>query len=350
MNTITLPIGWDTLQLWMLPAAIILISLLTGILLNRLVSQRLRAIPLSESMEQAHELLVHAFRGIPILWSLMGGIYLTTRTVSLSANIQQFLASALLALVLLSATLVAARIVGGLATLYAKRAQTILPTTSILVTIAEVFVFLLGALITLESLGISITPILTALGVGGLAVALALQDTLANLFAGLSILFSRQLRPGDYICLSTKEEGHISDINWRSTTIRTLSQQTVIIPNVKVAQSIITNYSFPSPQLSVVIPASVAYDSNLEQVEAITLEEVNAVLRETMDSPPQEEPLIRFHTFGDSGIAFNIIFTVHEYSELSPLRHALIKRLIKRYRQEGIVIPYPTQEVYLKNH
>ena len=145
MNNIAFPLGWDMLQVWMLPAAIILISLLIGILLNRLVSQRLRAIPLSESMEQAHELFVHAFRGIPILWSLMGGIYLTTRTVSLAANIQQLLSSALLALVLLSATLVAARIVGGLATLYAKRAQTILPTTSILVTIAEVFVFLLGA-------------------------------------------------------------------------------------------------------------------------------------------------------------------------------------------------------------
>ena len=105
---------------------------------------------------------------------------------------------------------------------------------------------------------------LTALGVGGLAVALALQDTLGNLFAGLQIVASKQVRPGDYLLLESGQEGSVTDIAWRYTTLRTQSNNLVVVPNAKLGQSIITNFQLPDQPLSVIIEFGVAYSSDLE--------------------------------------------------------------------------------------
>src|SRR2546429_328365 len=107
-----------------------------------------------------------------------------------------------------------------------------------------------GVLVLLSVLGIHITPILTALGVGGLAVALALQDSLANLFAGMHLLADKPIRVGDYVKIADTTEGYVVDIGWRSTRIRMLQNTVVVVPNKKVAESIITNYDLPGPRPS----------------------------------------------------------------------------------------------------
>ncbi len=133
----------------------------------------------------------------------------------------------------------------------------------------------------LQSFGISVTPLLTALGVGGLAVALALQDTLSNLFAGINILLSKQTKVGDFIKLSTGEEGFVEDLNWRSTTIRQLANNMVVVPNQKIATSIITNYALPETECSMLVAVGVSYDSDLDHVEKITVAVAKEVLRDT---------------------------------------------------------------------
>ena len=130
-------------------------------------------------------------------------------------------------------------------------------STSILVNTIELVVYLTGFLFMLQSFGISIAPLLTALGVGGLAVALALQDTLSNLFSGINILLSKQTKVGDYIKLSSGEEGIVSDMNWRSTTIQQTSNNMVVVPNQKIATSIITNYALPDAECSLVVPGRI---------------------------------------------------------------------------------------------
>ncbi len=118
-------------------------------------------------------------------------------------------------------------------------------SSSIFKTLALIIVGLVGLLIVLDELGIAIAPIITALGVGGLAVALSLQDTLANLFAGLHILMSRNIRSGDYLRLASGEEGYVQDITWRNTTLRELSDNLVIVPNKKMTETILRNFSLP---------------------------------------------------------------------------------------------------------
>lgn len=222
-------------------------------------------------------------------------------------------------------------------------------STSILVNTIELVVYLTGFLFMLQSFGISIAPLLTALGVGGLAVALALQDTLSNLFSGINILLSKQTKVGDYIKLSSGEEGIVSDMNWRSTTIQQTSNNMVVVPNQKIATSIITNYALPDAECSLVVPVSVSYDSDLAHVEKTTIEVARDVLQMTEGAVKDFEPFIRYAAFADSSIQFNVILRIKSVLDQHLIRHELIKQLHLRYRQEGIQIPFPVRTIKIQN-
>jgi small-conductance mechanosensitive channel len=198
--------------------------------------------------------------------------------------------------------------------------------------------------VLLESFGISITPMLTALGVGGLAVALALQDTLSNLFAGIQITLTRTIKSGDYIHLTTGEEGTVTDISWRSTTLLTQSDNLTVIPNSKLAQNILTNYSLPKRNLSITVNVGISYDSDLEKVESVTLDVAAQLMKE---NGIETQPVFRYKEFGTSSVNFNLSMDVNEFSQQYILRHEFIKRLYKRFITEGIEIPYPTTTVYI---
>jgi small-conductance mechanosensitive channel len=204
---------------------------------------------------------------------------------------------------------------------------------------------MIGLLIVLNALGISITPILATLGVGGLAVALALQDTLANLFAGFHIIVSKQVRIGDYVKLESGQEGYVTDINWRTTKIQMLANNVVLVPNDKLAKVIVTNYYLPEKNMSVLVQVGVHYGSDLGKVEEITCDVARRVLREITGGVPDFEPFIRYHTFGDSSINFSVILRVGEFVNQYLVKHEFIKRLHERYAREGIVIPYPIRAI-----
>ncbi len=213
--------------------------------------------------------------------------------------------------------------------------------------VVQGFILGVGALIILDTLGISITPILASLGVGSLAVALALQDTLANFFAGLHVLADRPIRVGDYVKLEGGQEGYVMQIGWRTTRLRTLPNNIVVLPNTKVANSIITNYALPEPESAVLIEVGVHGDSDLVEVERVTTEVARDVLRTVPGGVSAFEPFIRYHTFGDSSINFTVVLRAREVTDQHLLKHEFIKRLQVRYRQEGIVIPSPTRTIEL---
>ncbi|MFA5199637.1 MAG: mechanosensitive ion channel family protein, partial [Candidatus Omnitrophota bacterium] len=192
---------------------------------------------------------------------------------------------------------------------------------------------------------VSITPILATLGVGGLAVALALQDTLTNLFAGFHITVANQIRVGDYIKLETGEEGYVVDINWRSTKIKMLPNNIVLIPNDKLNKAIVTNYYLPDKEMAVLVDLGVHYKSDLEKVEKITCEVAKSIMAEVNGGVTYFEPFIRYHTFGDSSIKFTVILRAKEFVDQYLIKHEFIKRLHKRYNKEGINIPYPIRAI-----
>ncbi|MBI2095546.1 MAG: mechanosensitive ion channel family protein [Candidatus Omnitrophica bacterium] len=141
------------------------------------------------------------------------------------------------------------------------------------------FIIGIGALAFLDLLGISVTPILASLGIGSLAVALALQDTLSNFFAGLYVAMDKPVNVGDFVKLETGDEGYILDVGWRNTRIRALSNNIVIIPNTKLIGGVITNYSLIDKEVAVLVEVGVHYGSDLKKVERVTVEVGREILK-----------------------------------------------------------------------
>ena len=220
-------------------------------------------------------------------------------------------------------------------------------SAGVLKTLFRLTIFGIAALIVLDTLGISITPLVASLGVGSLAIALALQGTLSNLFAGLYLMVDKPVRVGDYIKLESGEEGYVAKIGWRSTRIRMLPNNMVVIPNSKLAETQVTNFYFPEQEMAALVQVGVSYESDLERVEDVTIDVAKNVLSNISGGVTAFDPFIRYHTFGDFSINFTVILRVKEYVDKYLVTHEFIKQLHKRYKAEGIVIPFAIRTVYL---
>ncbi|MEU3829127.1 mechanosensitive ion channel family protein [Streptomyces sp. NPDC029080] len=291
------------------------------------------------------DVIVDALRSVVPWAAITGGAAAAAAVLPLTRTVQHHVDEVLQVWLIVVVTFSAARVIAGLVRSVTQSRSGVAGSATIFVNITRVLVLAIGFLVVLQTLGISIAPLLTALGVGGLAVALALQDTLANLFAGIHILASKTVQPGDYIRLSSGEDGYVVDINWRQTTVRQLSNNLVVIPNGQLAKANMTNYTRPEQQLTVLVQVGVSYDSDLEHVERVTGEVVAETMADVAGAVPDHEPAVRFHTFGDSRIGFTVILGVGEFSDQYRIKHEFIKRLHRRYRAEGIRIPAPTRTV-----
>jgi small-conductance mechanosensitive channel len=209
----------------------------------------------------------------------------------------------------------------------------------------------IGTMILLDNLGISLTAVWTTLGVGSVAIALALQDTLSNFFAGVYIRLDSPVRLGDYVKLDSSNEGFVDQIGWRSTRIRTLPNNIVVVPNSKLATAIITNYTMPEPAMSLLVSISVSYESDPEQVEKILVEEALRAAKTVDGLLSDPAPFVRFIPgFGASSLDFTLICRVSTYVDQYLAQHELRKQILKRFRAEGIQIPFPQQDVHLFAH
>ncbi|WKU48636.1 mechanosensitive ion channel family protein [Streptomyces sp. VNUA116] len=323
-------------------AAGVAVALLLRVLLRWLGKQAAR------TAWEGDDIIVDVLRTVAPWAAVAGGVASAAAALPLTSQVGHVVNQMLIAFVMLTASFTAARVISGLVRSVAQSRSGVAASATIFVNITRIAILAMGFLIILETLGISIAPLLTALGVGGLAIALALKDTLANLFAGVHILVSKTVQPGDYIRLSSGEEGYVRDINWRITVVEQLNNNLVIIPNAKLAGTNMTNFSRPEQKLSVTVQVGVAYDSDLEHVERVTNEVIEHVMKDITGAVPDHEPAVRFHTFGDSRIGFTVILGVGEYSDKYRIKHEFIKRLHQRYREEGIRIPAPARTVSLQ--
>ncbi|MFN7064691.1 MAG: mechanosensitive ion channel family protein [Aquificaceae bacterium] len=308
---------------------------IVGFLLEKVLLYRLKAYIHLTGLRA----LLESLRFMPTLWSLLFALYVLLEEIKLPEGIRTFKDKALWVLFILSFFLFLSRLLGSLLRIYMDRYQAEIPATSLLVQVIRVVVMVVGIIVALDKVGIAIAPILTALGIGGLAVALALRDTLENLFAGLHVLATRQIRTGDYLRLQSGEEGFVEDITWRNTLLRQPANNLIIVPNSKLATSIVVNFHMPQPELSVIIPVGVSYDSDLEKVERVTLEVARETQRELESAVPDFEPVVRFTQFGDFSINFNVVLRAKDFPSQHLLRSEFIKRLKKRYEEEGIRMP-----------
>ena len=345
---IDLALSWSELEgNFLIPALILSLSLLMGFVINYLLRRYItRHTDLAP--DSALAVLLHAVRGLPRLWCFAIGVYWTIHTVGLIEPVQRLLAYILFTILVFSITRVIVRTLERIIALRAAEAGSAAATTSLLTNLVSITIYAAGAIIILGYYGISIAPLITALGVGGMAVALGLQDSLANLFAGLHLILSKQVRVSDYIRLDSDNEGRVTDITWRYTTILTSANNTVVVPNAKLSSATLTNYDMPESQIAVVIPVGVSYDSDLEKVEAVTLAVASAVM-ERLEGEMVKPPAVYFHTFGDSSIDFNVVLYARRFTDRAKLKHEFIKALTQRYRAENIDIPFPVRTILRPN-
>ncbi len=326
----------------------ILLGWLLGVIIEKYVVSRIHRMSRA-TKTRIDDIIVKSIHNLIPLWLVLALIAFILSLTSFESHIISYANRVILVIFMYSGIVVAARMAGEFVKEYMRSFEDVLPPSTLLINVTKISVYIVGILMILHTLGISIAPILTALGVTSLAVALALQDTLSNLFSGIQIIVARQLRPGDYIRLEDGLEGYIEDITWRNTIIRALSNNLIIIPNSKLAQSTIINHYKPDTQLNFPVEVGVSYDTDLKKAEKVAIEEAKKLLSEVEGGVADFEPFVRFYEFGDSSINMKVFLRAKEYAYQFRLKHEFIKRLKERFDAEGIEIPFPIRTVYLKN-
>lgn len=324
-------------------------SLGLGLLIEKVLLKKIRNAA-DKTIWKGDDIIIHSFKGIVIFWATTAGIYFSIHHLALKESFTNVFDKVIFSVVVLSVSILTGRILVGFIKAKTSGTAGLLPSSSIIANITRVIVFLVGILVILQTLGISVTPVLTALGVGGLAVALALQETLSNLFSGIQVIASQQIRTGDYIKLDSGEEGYVTDITWRNTIIRTLPNNLVVVPNSKIASAIITNYYLPDKEMAVLVDIGVSYDSDLSKVEQVAIQTAKEVMNSVEGGVKKFEAFIRYNSFADSSINFTVIMRVQEFTNQYLIKHEFIKALHKSFNHNAIEIPFPSRTIIFKNH
>jgi len=333
---------------WVHQLALVLGGIVLGLLVERFLVRAFRVVA-KRTESTWDDLIVQAIHGMPILWLTLAGVWAALLVRGVDAGVRENVGQIIVVLVIGSLTIVATRFASGSVDRIAIRSGGGLPSTTLVNNLVRLLIFTLGLFLILQNLGIEITPLITALGIGGLAVALALQETLSNLFAGVSIILTGQIRPRDYIRLEDGPEGFVTDVKARNTTIRTFpNENLVVVPNSVLASTIVTNYNLPQKKLWITIPVGVAYDSDLAEVERITVEVGNQTIDAVQEGPRSEDARVRYSAFGESSIDFDVLLSVTAFTDQFLVRHEFIKRLHARFEEEGIEIPFPIRTVVMR--
>lgn len=246
------------------------------------------------------------------------------------------------AFAILVVTVFSARVVGRFVRAVTSREDVPLPSGSIFVNLARGVTWALGIVSLLGVMGVAVAPLLTALGIGGLAVGLALQPTLENAFSGVQLIASKQIQTGDFIRLSSGEEGTVLDVTWRTTAVRTGSNEVVIVPNSVLARASVTNFSCYDPEFVLVVPVSIASSNDLDLAERVSLEVARGVIADLPEAVAGREPGARFAQLSPPSVTLNVSIRCRSYQERIAVRHELVRRLAKRFAEEKIEAPGAT--------
>lgn len=332
------------------PAIILLVALFIGMALNSMLNNRMKE-RIYDDESRFKSIFYNALQGLPISMCLIIGLYWIVNTADyLPAGLVRIFSYLLFTVIVFTLTRVIERTLSGFLEWKLSTSSDI-AQTSLLGTVFKVFIYASSALIILQYYGISIAPILTALGIGGFALAYGVQETVANIFAGLHLIITKQVKVNDFIKLSSGEEGRITDINLRYTTITPAADgSTIVIPNNKIAGAIITNFNRPRNDVGIIIPIGVGYESDLDQVERVTLEVAREVQSKFDDYDPNAQisplhPAVLYQEFGESSINFWVVLHATVYTKQLKLKHEFIKEITRRYREEGINIPFPIRTI-----
>ena len=337
-------------------ALTIVCGILLGFIFKRFVHSRLKKAA-ERSNWAGDDAVLEAIEPHIVVWFFLGALSISVSKIEAVQPQNTYLISILndyapkfLIIVLIgSITLAIGNLAVSIFDLWARDQEKGFPSTTMFTNFVRIAIYVIGILIILDALSISITPMITALGVGGIAVSLALKDTLTDVFAGLHILLSKKVQVGDFIQLDSGEMGYIQNISWRNTIMMERTNNIIHIPNTRLSSAIIKNFDSGDPSFSVKIPVGVGYSSDLDEVEKVTKKVINEIQSSMEETNNNYEPTMRFQNFGESSINLMVYFRGNRYGDQNPIIHQFIKTLHKRYSEAGIEIPFPMRTVIHKN-
>jgi MscS family membrane protein len=284
------------------------------------------------------------------LLTITAGLYLAVRSLPIHDRVQLLLAGLVFIVNVLIFANISYRIADEFLSWYANRVEERTGTkvgTQVFPLIRKVFtIFLVCAvlIVVLKHFGYDVLSLLTALGLGSLAIGLAAKDTLANMISGFTLMIDRPFRIGDRIQLASGKTGDVVDIGLRSTRIKTVDNTLLIIPNSELCNSTVLNMAFPDLKSPGRISLGVAYGSDVEKVKRIMLETALANT-EVLKEP---SPEIFFLSFGDSALNMLLVFWVKDYTKIISVTDQLNMLLVTAFTKNDIQIPYPTRKVLLE--
>ena len=319
-------------------------SLVLGFVLNRIIHYWAKKLANTWG-----ELVFSLLESLPIPLLVLTSIYVGLELLTLPPRFERLGSRLIFALTVLVVFYFPAKVLVIFLRRIGQRNPGMERVTDPAILVVRVLFAILAITIVLEHNHVSLTAIWTTLGVGSVAVALALQETLSNLFAGLYLLADRPVSPGNYIKLDSGQEGYVMHIGWRSTTLRTQSNNIVFVPNSTMAKAVITNYSLPELQVSVSIPVHVSYGSDPSQVERALLEVIREAAQDglaglLLDPPPS---VTLDPGFGESSLNFSLSVNARRFEDQVPVQSELRKRILARFAKEGISVPFPMRTIGL---
>jgi small-conductance mechanosensitive channel len=329
---------------FLLFGTLIISSLLLGFALSRVLhhwAQRVR--------NGLGQLFFSLLESLPMPLLLIASLYLGLESLPLPRRVEHFGSKLIFALVVLVMMYFPAKVIVLALRRAGQKDPSLLRVTQPAAFVVQTLFALLGTIIFLENMGVTLTAVWTTLGVGSVAVALALQETLSNFFSGLYLLADRPVNPNDYIKLDSNQEGYVLRIGWRSTVLRTLNNNYVVIPNSTLAKATIINYSAPETRMCYTLPVSVVYGTDPNRVEKVLLEAAQEAIRDGLEGLlPNPAPSVAFIPgFGQSSLDFQLSVQVRQFTDQYPVQSELRKRILKKFQDAGIDMPFPTRTLVL---
>jgi small-conductance mechanosensitive channel len=348
-----------------LPSVVISIaSLVLGVGLRWLTGKWLVRLA-ARNENKYDDMLVDALRRSILYIVLLTGLNIALRELPRAKVIMPYARPLLTASFILLLSYILTKVLKMFVRIRAEHDQSRVAAVSLTRRSIEIVVYLLASVMVLRTFGVDIAPIITALGVGGLAVALALQDTLSNFFAGIYITLADQIRLGDYIRISDGNfEGYVRDIGWRNTTIEMQEMNSILIPNNKLSQAIVTNFHLPDEIQYLLLTFGVHHNTDPQHIEDVltrmvlecghasreeakALEQADGKIRGLLYVP---EPLVRFREFGEYTLNFRFFIAISHFDLQFEARHNVMKQLYYQFKRAGIVVPMPIRALQIGAH
>jgi MscS family membrane protein len=327
-------------------ASLILKRILSTLILDRLISLAAR------TRTQLDDLLIEAVRRPVETGIILAGISIGVGILALPTdpvNVRKFVHVAMIAAITVVVAWLFFRLIDAFATYFeSAAAETESKLDDALVPLfrkaLKVFVGVLAFIVVVQNLGYSVSGILAGLGIGGLALALAAKDTLANIFGSITILIDRPFKVGDWV-RGPNFEGVVEDIGFRSTRIRTFPKTLLSVPNNQMINMVVDNQQ-QMPMRRMDIEVGVTYDTNAAQMRR-ALQEIEEIVKST-EGAASEGMAVRFHDFGASSLVIKIkCFTrAIDYNNHSQIRQELLLAIMEKLEKLELEIAFPSQTLY----